>query len=402
MSELAFTVNGDVFDVPSTVSAWRVRRLKPRGAPELVYARDGRPLTLPIEADLDDLHDAVTSSGKYRLDAIGEDGKGVENVPSAYIQVTKSERNAAADHTSERSGDSRLESMIAGLAQAVTESVKLNAEALRQNSEIAMRSVDKIPQLMDAVTTMINVASGTGLHALQQRELPKALRNAANDNEGDVDDDDDDEDDDEEEDVAETPTLGGFPMPPGFDINKIVSQVASDVMTKLIERFSGKMPSLGAVFDLRKAQAEGERARAEQRTAAVQDAPAPPVVCAQPTANTTAVRVPSAANVPTDSASMMHFLAVKNALARDEQLQVVAIAQELSDEERAMWFNELRALSVPDAAATVRATLARLNEAKSAASPLTSSRPPTTAPTGSTPSATTPEPPKPHDERRTG
>src|SRR5690606_41949659 len=49
MSELAFTVNGDTFEVPSTVTAWRVRRLKPRGAPELVYARDGRPLTLPIE-----------------------------------------------------------------------------------------------------------------------------------------------------------------------------------------------------------------------------------------------------------------------------------------------------------------------------------------------------------------
>lgn len=74
MSELAFTVNGDTFEVPNTVSGWRVRRLKPRGAPELVYARDGRPLTLPIEADLDDLHEAVTAC-KYRLDPIGDDGK---------------------------------------------------------------------------------------------------------------------------------------------------------------------------------------------------------------------------------------------------------------------------------------------------------------------------------------
>lgn len=36
MSELAFNVNGNAFDVPATVSAWRVRRLKPRGASELV------------------------------------------------------------------------------------------------------------------------------------------------------------------------------------------------------------------------------------------------------------------------------------------------------------------------------------------------------------------------------
>jgi hypothetical protein len=29
-----------------------VRRMKPRGAPELVYGRDGRPLTVPIEAEI--------------------------------------------------------------------------------------------------------------------------------------------------------------------------------------------------------------------------------------------------------------------------------------------------------------------------------------------------------------
>lgn len=125
MSELAFTVNGDTFEVPNTVTAWRVRRLKPRGAPELVYARDGRPLTLPIEADLDDLHAAVTASGKYRLDPIGDDGKGVENVPAAYIQVTKGERNAASDYTIERTNDARVDSTIAGLGQAVIEAVRL-------------------------------------------------------------------------------------------------------------------------------------------------------------------------------------------------------------------------------------------------------------------------------------
>lgn len=87
MSELAFTVNGDTFEVPNTVTGWRVRRLKPRGAPELVYARDGRPLTLPVEADLDGLNEAVSTSGKYRLDPIGDDGKAVENVLAAYIPL---------------------------------------------------------------------------------------------------------------------------------------------------------------------------------------------------------------------------------------------------------------------------------------------------------------------------
>lgn len=57
---------------------------------------------------------------------------------------------------------------------------------------------------------------------------------------------------------------------------------------------------------------------------------------------------------------MAHFYAVKNALTRDEQALVVSIAQELSDAERAAWFNELLPLSVPDAVAAVRATLGQL------------------------------------------
>src|SRR2546425_4365611 len=92
MSELAFNSNGDTFDVPATVTGWRVRRMKPRGAPELVYGRDGRPLTVPVESDVDDLREAVGTPGKYRLDPINDDGKCVEGVPPAYVQVVKPER----------------------------------------------------------------------------------------------------------------------------------------------------------------------------------------------------------------------------------------------------------------------------------------------------------------------
>lgn len=398
MSELAFTVNGDTFDVPNTVTGWRVRRLKPRGAPELVYARDGRPLTLPIEADLDDLHEAVTASGKYRLDPIGDDGKAVENVPAAYIQVTKGERNAVSDHAIERTSDPRVDSTIAGLGQAVIEAVRLNAEALRQNAEISMRAVDRLPQLMEAMTTMLNVATGTGLYALQQRELPPpALRNAAANDNGDEDDDVDQDDDGPAADESAPATFGGFPLPPGLDINKIVSQVASDVVTKLIDKLSGKMPSFGAILDPRKAYAAGQRERAAQaaaQQAAIHAPPLParaPVPASQPAPHTR----PTAGVIPTDPASMAHFLAVKNSLTRDEQVLVVALAQELNDEQRAAWFNELLPLSVPDAVAKVRATLGQLDGYQQTATSLTmpptattDQRPPTQA-AGTSPAAST-------------
>jgi hypothetical protein len=393
MSELAFTVNGDTFEVPNTVTAWRVRRLKPRGAPELVYARDGRPLTLPIEADLDDLHEAVTTSGKYRLDPIGDDGKGVENVPAAYIHVTKGERNAAPEHAIERVIDPRVDSTIAGLGQAVIEAVKLNAEAMRQNAEISMRAVDRLPQLMEAVTAMLNVAAGTQLYALQQRELPPAkLRNAANDNSDDGEDDEEDIDDEDAEGIAAPPTIGGFPLPPGFDINKIVAQVAFDVVSKLMDKFSGKMPSVGAILDPRKAYEEGQRERAAQAVA--QQAPVsrvtPPMHA--PRASTAMhapprpVMQPAAASVvPTDPVSLAHFYAVKSALTPDEQTLVVAIAQELCDEERGAWFNELLPLSVPDAVAKVRATLAQVEGYQPPSASLTAPPPnETPAPTAAT------------------
>ena len=71
MSELAFNANGESFEIPATVG-WRVRRMKPRDAPELVYGHDGRPLTVGIEVDIEELREAVGTAGKYRLDPIND------------------------------------------------------------------------------------------------------------------------------------------------------------------------------------------------------------------------------------------------------------------------------------------------------------------------------------------
>jgi hypothetical protein len=68
MSEIAFNVNGEPFEVPPAMAAWRVRKLKPKGAPEVVYGRDGLPLFLPMDADIEDLRREARGEGRYRLD----------------------------------------------------------------------------------------------------------------------------------------------------------------------------------------------------------------------------------------------------------------------------------------------------------------------------------------------
>jgi hypothetical protein len=400
MSELAFTVNGDAFEVPAAVTAWRVRRLKPRGAPELVYARDGRPLMLPIESDLDDLRDAVTMSGKYRLDPINDDGKCVEDVPAAYIHITKGERNA--DSSNDRGLEPRADVANAGLAQAVIEAVKLNAEALRQNAEISMRAVDRLPQLMEAMTAMLNVAAGTQLYALQQREVTPALRNRADD-EYDEDQGDDDELDDDD---GGSPLPGGSPFPiAGFDLNKAAGHMAAECMTKMMDRlgamFGGSAkPTLAAASERQPASVDGHHDREHlvgqqpvaMRAAAAPAGPPPTQVrvqaqpasahvqaprpeTPQPTSVIAAARLPdspatlivptsTSVGIPEDQASMMHFFAVRNALSPAEQSEAITLIQEFTDEERAQWLHQLRTLSIPDAIATVRETLVQLAEAR--------------------------------------
>ncbi|MES1157684.1 MAG: hypothetical protein ABUL67_01165, partial [Haliangium ochraceum] len=155
MSELAFNANGDSFDVPATVTGWRVRRMKPRGAPELVYGRDGRPLTVPVESEIEDLREAVGVAGKYRLDPINDDGKCVDGVPPAYVQVVKAERNAA-------------EGAVALSSPApVDDAVR---EAMRLNTELAKSVIDRFPEMMTAAAELLRAADGAGLPRREPRD----------------------------------------------------------------------------------------------------------------------------------------------------------------------------------------------------------------------------------------
>src|SRR5256885_2019570 len=82
MSELAHNLNGESFEVPPAAVAWRVRKLKAKGAPEVVYGREGIPLILPIDADMDDLRREARQEGKYRVDALDEHSRPIAGQPA--------------------------------------------------------------------------------------------------------------------------------------------------------------------------------------------------------------------------------------------------------------------------------------------------------------------------------
>lgn len=327
MSELAFNANGDSFEIPAAVTGWRVRRMKPRGAPELVYGRDGRPLTVPIECEMDDLRAAVGTLGRYRLDPVDDNGRVIEGVPAAYVQVVKAERTA--DETP---------------APVQGESDSVLREALRANTELAKAVVDRFPEMMHAAAELLRAADGAGLPARQPRLIEK-------------DDADDDDDDDDGDDAIETPA--------GFDLNGLVAQLVPMIVMGFT---SGKlkMPGLGALLDWRKAapaDAESSDARPKRKKkqaketvvhADAHDDAANTDDAESGKASVQDEQTESTEMPPLDPAAMAHFIAIQSALSPDEASLAREVAGQLSPAELRAWFDELGKLGVDDAVKRIR------------------------------------------------
>ena len=314
MSELAFNANGESFEIPATVTAWRVRRMKPRGAPELVYGLDGRPLTIGIEADIDELREAVGTTGKYRLDPVNDDGKCVENVPPAYVHVIKA---------------TRVEST--SVVPYTSHSDDTLREAMKLNTELAKSVIDRFPDMMQAAAELLRAADGAGLPSRKPRFV-------------ETDDDDTDDEDEDDEPTA---------VPPGFDLNALVAQLVPVLVTSLM---SGKMkfPGLAAMFDWRKAAPANEpksepvpTAKAPSDKPKAKPAPAPEHATAE---------VP-----PIDPAAMAHVIAIQSALDPKEVAYVQEVAKDFTPAELRSWFDELSKLSVPDAVTRIRGLIAGQN-----------------------------------------
>ena len=308
MSELAFNLNGDAFEVPTNAAGWRVRKMKTKGAPEVAYGRNGQPLVLPLEADVDDLRAEVGSPGRYRLDPVDQENKPIDKAPAGYVMVHELAPAVLVPTTT------------AGLAPLPAASDSVVLEAMRMNAEITRTVVDRFPQMMEAAATLLRAADGAGLPSRVSRVIEL--------------DGEDEAGDDEDAIVA----------PPGFDLNALVAQLVPVLVANLM---SGKIkvPGLAAMFDWRKASATAE-----------------PVAPREGATSAKAARV--AAPVPSnnlpalDPAAMGHIIEIQSALQPSEVTYVQQVAQELSAAELRGWFDKLNKLSVPEAVETIRGLIA--------------------------------------------
>lgn len=390
MSELAFNLNGEPFELPTGASAWRVRRFKPKGAPEVVYGREGTPLVIPLDADMADLRREARAEGRYRLDAIDEHNRMIAGVPAAYVCIHP--EDVAAPMALPPVPSLALEPVkprelvLQGADAAVI-------EAMRVNSDLARSIVDKFPVFLEAGAVLLRAADGAGIPARAPRQLEV------------LDIDEIDEEAEEAPPPPTTPTPAPAPQGGWALIGRVLESLAPEIMRAVL---AGKLQipgGLGALLDPRRAHpsaatepstasaepsepAPGRRVPApakslpapsassiassgvpssSRRTSASTSStgPTPASATAMPGGTTIPATEPAATSVssvpdglPTlDAADVAHFGAVVAALTQREQVYARALAGELTPSELRAWVSELKELSAPDAVARIRAVL---------------------------------------------
>jgi hypothetical protein len=304
MSELAFNQSGDPFALPEHVTGWRVKRMKPRGAPELVYGTDGHPLVIDRAADMDDLRTAVGQAGRYRLDPVNDDGQIATGVPIAYVHVVQPEEKLGA---------------TVGAASIVAGHDAALVEAMRLNTSLARTVIDKFPAVMMASAEILRAADGAGLPARHARIIDIAESS-------------------DETDDTDVPATSGSPM---FEmLNQIAAQIVPVIVMQLA-------PKLGGLLDRGKALA------APPPNAMDVSAPSAPTKVA--TAKPTASVAPSLAAM---SPSTLGKLApIYAQLAPAEVARATKLTAELTPAELTALAEQLAELPTEDALAKVRALI---------------------------------------------
>src|SRR5262249_31331306 len=199
-------INGEPFAVPPTMAAWRVRKLKPKGAPEVVYGRDGLPLFLAMDADLEDLRHEARGEGRYRLDPVDEHNRPLPGAQASYVCVHP------VEHTPEPAAPTVSAAEIQ--ADTTTQLISALLGSQKQHTELAPMDVAQFPVLVNALSGVVRSAGDAGLPARVPLVVPVAPEvKPLEPTGGDKDDTDEDDDQEEDEDDEEVEIVEAAPEP---------------------------------------------------------------------------------------------------------------------------------------------------------------------------------------------
>lgn len=311
MSELAFNINGEAFDLPAAAAGLRVRRMKPKGAPDVAYGADGLPVILPIDADLDDLRRAVGTPGRYRLDPVDERNRPIPDSQAAYVHVTAESR--ATSSTANATATTSHPSIEAALVDIV-----------RINGEVMKVMAEKMGGMLAEGATLLAAADAAGL----PRREPMGV--------GYEEGDEGDEGSDEE---------GEGTARPGSDLRAVIDQLMPMLQMLGMRLMGGK------------AAEAVEPITSERKPAALSsgdDEEDEPMKRPKPSASEKKVKQ------RTDPTA--HFLAIQGRLTAEEQTFVQGVIARLAMPELMQWRDQLAQMSVDDAVALLRAEIAKTKE----------------------------------------
>lgn len=347
MSDLAFNMSGEPFELPPTMAAWRVRKLKPKGAPEVVYGRDGLPLFLPLDADVEDLRREARGEGRYRLDPVDDHNRPVPAAQSSYVCVHPAER--AAEPTVVPPPAPPPMDATAALIGALLESQK-------QHTELARMYVSQFPVLANAMAGVVRTAGDVGLTARVPLVVP-ALAEAKPTEDRDQDDETSDDETDGDE-LLDAEALETAAAPEAYSWAR-VGQTFAEHIGPYVGPMIASAPSLAKLLG------------GYGRTPAT-EATRPGTDPGDPSPARGGASTPIGPTAGFDAALLVRLRQVMAQLTPDEEQFARSLIDEISPADMAGWIERLRALSIPEAVAYVRTLFREARAAAGNAAPFTS------------------------------
>lgn len=322
------------------------------------------PLTY-TEADLEE----ILAPGTYRLDFINQRGELLE----AAVQITIGQ---IEDEGDEEDGEGVLEPapmMMATLPPSTSDTrlvLEANIRATQMAYQHNQRTLELGLQMADTLRQGVQVLVEAQAEVMKSMSSARGFfRNAAPPvmltapppppeparRRSEREDESDEEDEEEEEYDEPAPQQSAWME----NLQPVIATVAAEIMKALLGS-KGSGGSGGGGLKLQELLDWRRAALGAGAEAGGKSDDAPPAPSAGSVAPAPAPLAPSVQEQLSDPAALQHVVAVLGKLTPEERTMAQALSNELSEEERAKWFQQLRRLSVDEAAEKVRGIVGKL------------------------------------------